>query len=160
MLKAIRDFFEANLSPSDKPAGKRHTLELATATLLAEVMRLEGVDAAERQVVMDGVRERFGLSEAEARDLVELAEEEARTAHDYYQFTSLVRERYSKEEREAIVELLWRIAYADATLSAHEEHVIRKIADLLYVQHSSYIAAKMRAKEASPSALGEGQGGG
>ena len=43
MLKAILDFFDQNLAPSDKAAGKRHTLELATATLLAEVMRLEGV---------------------------------------------------------------------------------------------------------------------
>ena len=147
MLKAIRDFFDLNLAPSDKPAGKRHTLELATATLLAEVMRLEGVEAAEREVVLAAVQKQFALSPDQAAELVRLAEEEARTAHDYYQFTSLVRAQYSQADREAIVELLWRIAYADATLSAHEEHVIRKIADLLYVQHSAYIAAKMRAKK-------------
>ena len=147
MLKAIRDFFDLNLAPSDKPAGKRHTLELATATLLAEVMRLEGVEPAEREVVLAAVQKQFGLSPDQAAELVRLAEEEARTAHDYYQFTSLVRAQYSQADREAIVELLWRIAYADATLSGHEEHVIRKIADLLYVQHSAYIAAKMRAKK-------------
>ena len=147
MLKAIRDFFDQNLAPSDKPAGKRHTLELATATLLAEVMRLEGVDPTEREVVLAAVQKQFALSPDQAAELVRLAEEEARTAHDYYQFTSLVRAQYSQADREAIVELLWRIAYADATLSAHEEHVIRKIADLLYVQHSAYIAAKMRAKK-------------
>ena len=147
MLKAIRDFFDQNLAPSDKPAGKRHTLELATATLLAEVMRLEGVDPAEREVVLAAVQKQFALSPDQAAELVRLAEEEARTAHDYYQFTSLVRAQYSQADREAIVELLWRIAYADAALSGHEEHVIRKIADLLYVQHSAYIAAKMRAKK-------------
>lgn len=147
MLKAIRDFFDSNLSVSDNRAGKRHTLELATATLLAEVMRLEGVSEAERSAVLAGVRERFALTAPEAAELVRLAEEEARTAHDYYQFTSLIRERYSREDREAIVELLWRVAYADATLTAHEMHVVRKIADLLYVPHSAYIAAKMRAQE-------------
>jgi uncharacterized tellurite resistance protein B-like protein len=159
MLKAIRDFFDSHLQPSDKPAGKRHTLELATATLLAEVMRLEGVQPAEREVVLAGVRRQFGLTAEESEELVRLAEEEARTAHDYYQFTSLVRAQYSQEDRQAIVELLWRIAYADATLSGHEMHVIRKIADLLHVPHSAYIAAKMRAKDV-PSALGEGEGGG
>ena len=150
MLKAIQDFFDTHLAASDKPAGRRHTLELATATLLAEVMRLEGVSDKERVAVLAGVRARFALDEAEALELVRLAEEEARTAHDYYQFTSLIRTHYSQEDRQAIVELLWRVAYADATLSAHEMHVIRKISDLLYVPHSGYIAAKMRAKESAP----------
>ena len=161
MLKAIRDFFDQNLTPSDRPVGKRHTLELATATLLAEVMRLEGVSDAERATVLAGVSSRFGLGAAEAAELVRLAEEESRTATDYYQFTSLIRQHYSQEDRQAIVELLWRVAYADATLSAHEMHVIRKISDLLYVPHSAYIAAKMRAKEQiPPSPLGEGRGEG
>lgn len=150
MLKAIRDFFDNNLAVSHNGTGRRHTLELATATLLAEVMRLGGVSEAERAAVLAVVGERFSLSEGQARELVSLAEEEARTAHDYYQFTSLVRERYSQEDRQAIVELLWRVAYADATLSAHEMHVVRKIADLLYVPHSAYIAAKMKAKESAP----------
>jgi uncharacterized tellurite resistance protein B-like protein len=148
MLKAIRDFFDQNLSPSDKPAGKAHTLELATATLLAEVMRLEGVEAAERSAVLAAVRAQFRLAAGEAEELVRLAEEEAKDATDYYQFTSLIRTAYSMQDREAIVELLWRVAYADTALSAHEMHVIRKIADLLYVPHRAYIAAKMRAKQA------------
>jgi uncharacterized tellurite resistance protein B-like protein len=171
VLKAIRDFFEQNLAPSDKPAGRKHTLELATATLLAEVMRLEGVAPAERAAVSKAVRTRFDLAPAEAEELVRLAEEESKEAHDYYQFTSLIRQSYSQEDRQAIVELMWRVAYADAHLSAHEMHVIRKIADLLYVPHSAYIAAKMRAKEqsspsplgggnTSPSPLGEGRGEG
>ena len=148
MLKAIRDFFDQNLAPSDKPSAKRHTLELATATLLTEVMRLEGVDPAERDAVLAAVRERFHLQPGEAQELVQLAEAEAKGATDYYQFTSLIRTAYSMEDREAIVELLWRVAYADTALSAHEMHVIRKIADLLYVPHRAYIAAKMRAKQA------------
>jgi uncharacterized tellurite resistance protein B-like protein len=148
VLKAIRDFFDQNLAPSDKPSAKRHTLELATATLLAEVMRLEGVDPAERAAVLKAVRARFHLETHAAEELVRLAEAEAREATDYYQFTSLIRTGYSMQDREAIVELLWNVAYADTALSAHEMHVIRKIADLLYVPHRAYIAAKMRAKEA------------
>jgi uncharacterized tellurite resistance protein B-like protein len=155
MLKAISDFFEARLS-STEPARKRHTLELATATLLAEVMRLEGVEEAERAAVHEAVRRQFALGDEEARELVALAEAEAREATDYYQFTSLVREHYSQADRVAIVELMWRVAYADARLSAHEMHLVRKVADLLYVPHGDYIAAKMRAK-VSASALGGGR---
>ena len=147
MLKAIRDFFDANLASPEAPARRRHTLELATATLLAEVMRLEGVAPEERDAVLGAVRHEFALDEGEAAELVALAEAEAKDATDYYQFTSLIRERYSAEDRVRIVEMMWRVAYADDALSAHEMHLVRKIADLLYVPHSEYIAAKMRARE-------------
>lgn len=161
MLSAIREFFEQRLAAPQAPAGRRHTLELATATLLAEVVRLDGeVSPAERAAMLRAVRAHFHLGEEEATTLLGLAEREAREATDYYQFTSLIRERYTQEERQRIVELLWRVAYADAALSAHEHHVIRKIADLLYVPHSAYIAAKMRAMPSPPSALGEGRGEG
>ena len=149
MLKGIRDFFEQHLAApgAQKP---RHTIELATATLVAEVARLDGgMDAQERAAVMEALTARFALTLAEASSLVDLAEAESREATDYYQFTSLVREAYSQEERQEIVEMMWRAAYADARLSAHEQHVIRKVADLLYVPHAAYIAAKMRAKEAA-----------
>jgi uncharacterized tellurite resistance protein B-like protein len=157
MLRAIRDFFEQHLASSDGAPAPERALELATATLVAEVARLDGgIDAAERAAVVDAIRDHFGIDDAEARTLVELAEDEAREATDYYQFTSLIRERYSQEQRQQIVEMLWRAAYADARISAHEHHVIRKVADLLYVPHASYIAAKMRAKEAAGDAGREG----
>ena len=147
MLSAIRDFFDARLASSDKPARKGHTLELATATLLAEVVRLDGtISAEERDAVLAAVRGRFHLSEEEATSLFALAEAESREATDYYQFTSLIRQHFSQEERQEMIELMWRAAYADAVLSAHEQHLIRKIAGLLYVPESAYIAAKMRAK--------------
>ena len=148
MLKGIRDFFEQHLATPAKGASRRHTLELATATLIAEVARLDGgIDASERAAMLSAIGERFSLTPGEAHSLVALAEAESREATDYYQFTSLIRERYSQEERQEIVELLWQAAYADEHLSAHEQHVVRKIADLLYVSHSAYIAAKMRAQE-------------
>lgn len=151
MLSAIRDFFDQRLSqPGAAVRKKEHTLELATATLLAEVVRLDGeIAPAERNAVLRAVRAHFHLSDAEAATLFRLAEEEARGATDYYQFTSLIRQRYSQEQRQQIVELMWHAAYADAVLGAHEQHLIRKIADLLYVSHSAYIGAKMRAKEAA-----------
>ena len=150
MLSAIRDFFDQRLATAQSPVRKQHTLELATATLLAEVVRLDGTtDERERAVVLDAVCAQFHLESEEADTLFRLAEAESREATDYYQFTSLIRQHYSQEDRQRIVELLWGAAYADEHLSAHEQHLIRKIADLLYVPHPAYIAAKMRAKEAA-----------
>jgi uncharacterized tellurite resistance protein B-like protein len=156
MLKAIRDFLDAALAPGD-PRGQQHTIELATAALLVEVMRLDAsVAPAARDAVLAAVRDKFGLSREEAQTLIDLAEQEARTANDYYQFTSIINQRFSYEQKVRAVELLWRVAYADSVLSAHETHLIRKLADLLYLKHADYINAKLRAREqaAPPAAAG------
>jgi uncharacterized tellurite resistance protein B-like protein len=99
--------------------------------------------------MLRAVREKFGLGAGEAATLIDLAEAEAREATDYYQFTSLINRHFSQEQRQRVVELMWRVAYADAELSAHEQHVVRKVADLLYVPHAAYIAAKLRARDAA-----------
>jgi uncharacterized tellurite resistance protein B-like protein len=151
MLNAIRRFFDQNIASKTNAPPDEHRLQVATAALLAEVMRLDGQAEPERRAVLNAVQRRFGLSDDEAHTLVDLAETQAREAVDYYQFTSLINRAFSAEQKVHIVELMWQVVYADATLSAHEHHVMRKIADLLYVSHGDYIAAKLRAKETAGS---------
>jgi uncharacterized tellurite resistance protein B-like protein len=150
VLAAIQSFFDRHLVPGGNPADERHSIELATAALLVEVSRAgDGITPEERTSVERAVRGKFGLSSQEAAALFELAEAESRQANDYFQFTSLINRRFTAEQRERVIELMWTAAYADGELSAHENHVMRKVAGLLYVGESAYIAAKMRAKSAA-----------
>lgn len=147
MLKAIRDFFEQKLA-SAQTSGP--SLELATAALLVETLRADPqTSEAERATVLSALREKFGLSEADAQSLVDLAEQEVAQANDRYQFTSLINERFSQEQKIRVVEMMWRVAYADAKLSGAEQHTVRKIAELLHVTHGDYIHAKLRARAAA-----------
>ena len=146
MLKSIQDFFDRNIAQGAPPA-ERHSVELATAALLVEVIRSDaGISTSEQQAVLHAVREKFGLSDEEAKTMFKLAEEEVRTANDYYQFTSLINRHFNQQQKQHVIELMWRVAYADAELAAHENHVLRRIAELLHVTHADYIAAKMRAR--------------
>jgi len=148
MLKAIRDFFEQHIGDAPAPAQEAHRLQLATAALLVEVVRSDGgIDPAEREAMLAAIGTKFALPAGEAAALVELAEQEARLANDYFQFTSLINRSFTQAQKLRVVELMWRVAYADATLSAHEQHVLRKVAELLHVPHGDYIAAKMRARD-------------
>jgi uncharacterized tellurite resistance protein B-like protein len=150
MLNAIREFFDQHVAAGATGGDERHTIEVATAALLVETVRLDGeIDATERAAAHRAVRAKFGLGEAEAATLIRLAEEEARDATGYYQFTSLINKQFSAAQKERVIELMWQVAYADAELSAHEQHVVRKIADLLHVPHRAYIAAKLRARTAA-----------
>jgi uncharacterized tellurite resistance protein B-like protein len=148
MLKAIRDFFESNIGVQDSPQGERHSIELATAALLVEVARIDRESTvAERAAVAHAVRDKFALAPAEAERLIDLAEAQMSQATDYFQFTSLVNRHFSQAQKLRVIELMWRVAYADDELSAHENHLMRKVAELLHIPHGDYIAAKMRARD-------------
>ena len=136
------------IGASPTPSNERHSIQLATAALLVEVARIDRESTPdERAVVLRAVREKFELTADEAARLIELAEAEMKQATDYFQFTSLVNRHFTQEQKHRVIELMWRVAYADAELSAHENHLMRKVADLLHITHGDYIAAKMRAQE-------------
>ena len=152
MLASIRDFFTMALA-EDAPGGERHTLELATAALLVEVIRMDGeATTDERDTTLRAVREKFALAPGQAQQLIDLAEAEARQATDYYQFTSIINRRFTQPQKIRVVELMWEVAYADKVASPIEEHLIRKIADLLYVEHRDFITAKLAARDAAGAA--------
>ena len=65
-------------------------------------------------------------------------------AHDIYQFTSKIDATFSPERKVGLIEELWRAAYSDSVLHEYEEHLIRRVADLLHLSHSQFIAAKLR----------------
>ncbi len=149
MLKTLKDLFDTFAGPAEEsPPARDHALKLATAVLLVEVMRADPQShAEERQAVLAGLREKFALQDDELARLVELAEQAARTASDYHQFTSRINDRFSHPEKIRIVEHMWQVAFADDHLHANENHLISKIAGLLHVTHGEYIGAKLRAKE-------------
>jgi uncharacterized tellurite resistance protein B-like protein len=150
MLKAILDFFDQHIGQSAAPQDDAQRLQLATAALLVEVVRGDGaISAAERDALLAAIGGKFGLTPAQSAALIDLAEQETRQANDYYQFTSLINRQFTQPQKLRVIEMMWQVAYADASLSAHEQHVLRKVAELLHVPHGDYIAAKMRAKDAA-----------
>ena len=91
----------------------------------------------------------LGLGPEETQALVEEAERHIDKSHDLYQFTSQINRTFSEAEKVGLLEALWRVADADLTVHKYEEHLIRRVADLLHVRHSDFIAAKLRATAAT-----------
>ncbi len=148
MLQAIRDFVERRiLTPAAmENCDPEHALRLATAALLVEMSRQDDVIyETERDAAITALREHFGLSMEEVAGLYDLAEKEAADAVDYYQFTSLLKEHLSQSQKEHVIGLLWCVAAADGHIDRYEEHMVRRIAELLYLPHSLFIRAKHRA---------------
>jgi uncharacterized tellurite resistance protein B-like protein len=151
MFRALQDLFNSFASPAaSSPAEEEHALQLATAVLLVEVMRADPqVRPEERKAVMSGLQRKFPLGADELARLVELAESHARTANDFFAFTSTLNGRFSHPQKVRIVELMWSVAFADGSLDENENHIISKVAGLLHVTHGEYIAAKLHARQAA-----------
>jgi uncharacterized tellurite resistance protein B-like protein len=149
MLNILTDLFESlKPSPARAAPDRQHTLQLATAVLLIEVVRADGViDEAEREAVLKALQSRFALSSTELADLFELARHKSEQSHDLYSFTARLNEALDEPERVRVFEMLWSVAYANGTADAHEEHLLRRLADLLHLRHGVAIGAKLRAEQ-------------
>jgi uncharacterized tellurite resistance protein B-like protein len=149
MLKRIQTFFDEYMA-----AGSRSSEEpdaaarCAAAALLLEMAHMDDTMAPlEQAAIFSAVRERFNLSPAQTEELIACAQTEREQATDYHQFTSLIAANFDGAQRATLIELLWQVAYADQVLCKHEEYLVRKVANLLHVPHSVFIATKLRAMD-------------
>lgn len=152
MLSTLSELFSqfTGSSSSQSSEDRAQALRLAAAVLLVEVMRAQpGITAAEREAATAALRRRYTLDADGMAHLLAQAEAEARKANDFFHFTSQINDHCSQPDKIALVEAMWQVAYADGGVDENEQHVISKVAGLLYVTHGEYIAAKLRAKEAA-----------
>ena len=147
MLNALRNFFDKHIAPQpdESEASTEHRARLAAAVLLIEVARSDhDFSEAERQTVLASIQARFNLDPTEAKELLALAESKSHDAHDIYQFVAMIEAAFSPERKVRLLEELWRAAYSDSKLHEYEEHLIRRVADMLHLSHSQFIGAKLR----------------
>jgi len=155
MLDRIRQFFEEHIAaPVSGPAGgdqtgSGHGLHLATAALLLEVSRADfEIHDKELEAIARILQRQFDFTEAETRELLELARAESEELLSLHPVVRLINENFDAHGRARIMEDLWQVAYADGKLDKHQEYTVRKIADLLYIPHSVFIRTKLKVEGA------------
>lgn len=128
-------------SPNDADA-----LPRAAAVLLLEVAETEaGIEAVELRVIESALIGHFGLGRSDAEAVLDQARALQQDSTSMHAFTHRLRTRLDPEARGELVEWLWRVAFADGRLDRHEEHLIRRLADLLGTPHREFIRRKHRA---------------
>jgi len=146
MLTKIQQFFDQYLSKETEskiPLARR--LQMASAALMVEMLHVdEQITAEEETKLHDILKQRFELSNDEIEILIDLANIEKQQATDYYSFTSLLNEHYTQQQKIKLVEDLWQLAYADNALDKYEEHLLRRLAELLHVPHQDFIRTKLK----------------
>ena len=151
MLTALaRLFAPIPDEPSGAPVAvdRHHACRTASAALLVEMSRADyEVTPIERNAIETALRQVFDLDAATAAGLLRRAEEHADAATSLYEFTRLINHYFQPAEKEQLIELLWFVAFVDGRLDKYEEHLVRRIAGLVYVSHAAFIRTKHRARE-------------
>lgn len=138
MFQALKVLFQISVEPE-----KRISYQEAIAALLLEVMMADDeINDREVEQVKRFLREETDL-EDEIDSLYEEAKAGVSNANDLYQFTKVINESASVEQKVELVKGLWRVAFADGVVDAYEDHRIRRISELLFMPHSEFIQAKL-----------------
>ena len=132
------------------PADIEHALRVATAVLLVEVARADFIIVpSEKLRLRELLEQQFHLSRQELDALLEEAEADADRMVSIQHVTRLLNEHYDHAMKRRVVEMMWQLVYADGEKDHYEEHLIRQVADLLYVSHSEFIQARHKAEAES-----------
>lgn len=123
----------------------RDDVALAAAAVMVETATLDGTfDEDERASILRLLQARFGMSDAEARDLLAEAESEASETTDLYAYTRAIKDRFDHDQRVEMVEMLWEVVYADGQAHDYEANLMRRICGLLYVEDAESGDARKR----------------
>jgi uncharacterized tellurite resistance protein B-like protein len=149
MLDNLRDLVSKKLDAKQGADGREHGVRLATAALLVEMVRADAQTLWEEATALHGLLARhFKLAPDEVRALIAAAEREADAAVSLHGFTKLMNETLDATEKAMVLELMWRVALADQKLDRYEEHLVRKVADLLYLPNSELVRTKLKVETA------------
>ena len=145
LFQRIKDGFE----PQAQRAEIHHQpLQLATAAVLLEIAYADGQFTPSEDGDVAGYLEKvFSLDEDSARDLMRAGDEIRTRTIDHFELTNYIRHNTSLEERLDMIKAMWRIVYADGRLSEYENYLVRKLADLLGIEHHRMIDAKVAVLE-------------
>ena len=145
MIEVLKSLFEHPQRDSEE--SHRRSLRLAAAALLVETARADFVeDAAEQAKMAQLLSTSLQLGEKDVQKLVAAAQERVEEATSLSEFTRVINDHCSADQKLQLVSAMWAVAYADGNVDKYEEHLIRQVAELTYVPHTDYIQSKLAAQ--------------
>lgn len=143
-MKKLLQKLQEMLENSDSSAESSINIDHAAAVLMVEVMAADDeFGDVEADTIKQLLVDHFQMTESEAQQLLAESQQSHHEAHDLYDYTNVVNKHYKPAQKFELLKSLWKVAYADGSLDRYEEHMIRKLAELLHMPHTQFIKAKL-----------------
>ncbi len=128
--------------------GHTKKVQIATAALFVEMAKADGhFSEEERKKIILGMQKLFNLGKEAVHDLIELSEEQLRESVSIYEFTSIINDNFSREDKIELIQNLWKIVYSDDNLDKYEDRLMKLFRGMLQLDHKDVIEAKLLIKK-------------
>ncbi len=145
MIKGIKNLI-SNFSKQeeDEEEEKISSLDKACSALLIEVAYADKVfDESEITSLKESLKETYNLDDEIINELVLDAKKTVDESTSLYEYTRVVNDEFTYSDKLELLSRIWKLAFADGNLDKYEDHIIRKISDLIHVSHSDFIKIKL-----------------
>jgi len=136
------------VSNSVKKVDHQKQLQIATAALFVEMAKADGeFSEDEREQVINSLQKQFGLDAEYVNDLVELSKTKLADSVSLYEFSTIINEHFSNDDKLELLKNLWRLIYTDKKLDKYEDRLIKIIGGMINIEHKQIINTKMLIRE-------------
>lgn len=153
MIDRLKRFLETHLAPAQggsSEAANRHQLAVAATALMLQLAHVDNQeDEEEIELILALAGRVHDLTRDEQQELLGIARDRALDATSMYEFTRVINDFCDHEQRLELVISLWQVALADQQIHKYEEHLIRRVADLLYLTPAEFVQCRLRAEKQS-----------
>ncbi len=147
MIDRLRQMLFPDTGTTGTATPDRHQLAVAATSLMVQLARVDNSeDPEELKTIVDCAIRVHKVSVDEASAILDDALEHADDSTSLYEFTGVLNEQFDQQAKQSILESIWRVALADGRVDKYEEHLIRRIADLLHLNHREYMQARHQAE--------------
>jgi uncharacterized tellurite resistance protein B-like protein len=123
-------------------------LKMAAVVLLVEVMMADHrIEESEKQQLLQSTMQFLATNREESVKLIDQAIQQHDDVVSLYDLTRIINLHFEQDRKIELLEHMWRIAYSDRQWDKYEEHLIRKVADLLYISHKDFIHARVQVQD-------------
>ncbi|MDT3694991.1 MAG: TerB family tellurite resistance protein [Ignavibacterium sp.] len=122
--------------------------EIAACALFIELAKADGeFSEEEKKLIISEMKKTFSLDDDCTKDLITLAEQKIKESVSLYEFTTIINNKFTQQEKIELIESLWRLIYADQKLSAYEDRLIKIISATMNIEHKQLINSKLWVKQ-------------
>lgn len=152
MLSVLRKFlFEEDEQKSDSVVKHNNDIEkklqVAACALFIELAKADGnFTDEERNFIINHMKNCFNIDEEYAKELIELAEKRVKESVSIYEFTGEINEHFTQEQKEKLIENLWRLVFNDEKMHAYEDHLMKKVSLTMNIEHKKLMEKKLLVK--------------
>ena len=149
MINKIKDLITRfNTKEETSEESSSNLLDNACAALLVEIAFADkDFDETEKTSLKQSLIETYAVDESDIEEIIKDAEETVSESTSLYGYTRVVNDEFEYEDKLSLLKNLWKVAYADGNLDKYEEHLIRKISDLIHISHTDYINIKLEIRD-------------